>query len=48
MDQMEEKRKVDRRTGKGSGAGKGKNDKIEKQKEDKMGKESWERCAVFI
>jgi len=36
MDQMEDKRKKDRRTRKGSGLGKCKNDKIEKEKEDKM------------
>jgi hypothetical protein len=36
MGQMQEKRKEDRRTGKGSRAGKGRNDKIEKEKENKM------------
>jgi hypothetical protein len=39
MDQMEEKRNEDRRTGKGSGARKGRNDKIEREKEHKMGNE---------
>jgi len=36
---MEANRKEDRRTGKGSEAGKGRIDKIEKEKENKMGKE---------
>jgi hypothetical protein len=39
MDQMEANRKKDKKTVEGSEAGKGKNDKIEKEKENKMGKE---------
>jgi hypothetical protein len=39
MDQMEEKRKEERRTGEGSGTGKGRNDMIEEEKENEMGEE---------
>lgn len=36
---MEEKRKEGRRTGRGRTTGKSRNDKIEKEKKSKMGKE---------
>jgi len=45
MDRKEEKRKEDRRTGKGSGAGKGRNDKIERRRNIKWGRNI--RSIVF-